>query len=280
MSVEEDEEERKAQRDTADMMAAILSNGSNGLLQPTDELSQCDMIDTDEFPVTWVNEQEKEKEAVSSDAVDYEEQTVSHDTVVAKKQPSSPRVSEVEEPVTSPDSQLPNKRDASPEDEMTMNGVQGLGEEDCPRDQLTNSGHLHNDKEEPENADYTNEENTKVHKTNTEKTEKDTPVFNNNENEKDTARCGGYTDDGWESQDDDDDSEEEDTLQRSGIRKKEESPAHSDDDERSLPRATPRQKKPAAAPRSNIKDMPKSLEQTMSSESLDVSDLDEDDVDF
>ena len=90
----------------------------------------------------------------------------------------------------------------------------------------------------------------------------------------------GYTDDGWESQAADDVTEDDDTLRLSGTKEQQDVLAKHDETGHDLPRPTPRQSTPAASSRSDVNNTPKSLVQTASSDSLDVSDLDEDDEDF
>ena len=138
---------------------------------------------------------------------------------------------------------------------------------------------LINGKGERENCNDREDGDGEVDERNTGDTEKDNQVFNNNENEKDTARSGGYTDDGWESNVDDG-SGDDDTLRGSGYKGKENGHTEQEDVEKPSPKATTRQTKLAPASKSDVKDATKSQEQTMSSESIDVSDLDEDDDDF
>ena len=386
---EEDEEERRVQKETADMMAAILTNGAGGRLQPSDSLSALDTVDNDDDSV-------KEQDTVLASVVDNDVHAAPRQAGVAVEQPTwdsaeqepppSHVVKDTEEHVTLADSHFTTEQPPSPENENKPRDVDTSStgkvdtdlstevdtdrqrqedtacpreldtdrptegdtdrprevdtdrprevdtdrprevdtdrprevdtdrprevdtdrprevdtgrprevdtgrprevDTDCPREVNTDQPNevdtvdrLTNGKGERENADDREDGDGKVDETNIGDTEKDNQVFNNNENEKDTARSGGYTDDGWESNVDDD-SGDDDTLRGSGDRGKENGHTEPEDVEKSLPQATPRQTKPAPASRAHVKDAPKSLEQTMSSESIDVSDLDEDDDDF
>ena len=388
---EEDEEERRVQKETADMMAAILTNGAGGRLQPSDSLSALDTVDNDDVSV-------KEQDTVSASVVDNDVHAAPRHAGVAVEQltcdsaeqdtPPSAVVKDTEEQVTLADSHFTTKQVPRPRDVDTSrtgkvdtdlstevdtdrqrqedsdrprevdtdrpsevdtdrpgemdtdrsrevdtdrprevdtdrpremdndrrrevytdrprevnNDRQREVDTDRPRevdtdrprevdtdhqrkvdiDQLNEvdtADRLTNGKGERENADDREDGDGEVDERNTGDTEKDDQVFNNNENEKDTARSGGYTDDGWESNVDDD-SGDDDTLRGSGYKGKENGHTEQEDVEKSSPQATTRQTKPAPASRSDVKNATKSLEQTMSSESIDVSDLDEDDDDF
>ena len=295
---EEDEDERNAQKDTQAMMAAILNNGCNDTLRTTGDMFEFDIIDTDDIQRV----KEMIKDSVLSDGVVNEEQTFSQGVVVtkeqsafqtacdspAKLQPSSPGIKKMDERETSSET-FPKEQTASVKDKLPKldncaqdRGDTGNGSDDR-HDKPTNGDHdVDNVTHEPEitvgrEGDILMQERKLL-----EDTDKDSPVFNNNENEKDTSRSGGtgYTDDGWESQAADDVTEDDDTLRGSGTKEQQGILAKHDETGHDLPRPTPRQSIPAASSRSDVNNTPKSLVQTASSESLDVSDLDEDDEDF
>ena len=354
---DEDEDERNAQKETEAMMAAILNNDCNDTLRATADMFEFDLIDTDDIQPT----KETRKDSLSSGVVENEQQMFSRGVVVtkeqptletardspAKRQPSSPGSKKMDEHETSSES-VPKEQTAYVKDELPKlnNGVRDRGDagngDDDRRDKPTNGDRVHTGTHEPEvtfdrEGDIMMQERKLL-----EDTEKDPPVFNNNENERDTSRSGGtgytdggcesqaadtsrsggtgytdggcesqaadtsrsggtgytdggcesqaadtsrsggtgYTDGGCESQAADDVTDGGDTLRGSGSKAKQDILANHDETGQAVPRPTPRRNVPAASSRATVNDTPKSWGQTASSESLDVSDLDEDDEDF